>query len=154
MISLIPILAKMRAYWPKQPFGLSVKNRHDAPCSPTGLVSQGADELPHRNQKDQNRAVDLWTIRLRRTGALAVENAARFPPRTPLPTSSTAHHQFSYILKSKAYKGSGERAVRSVATPIPGRESIELQNQKAKQNPLSPAPLPQAGEGNFKDNAK
>jgi hypothetical protein len=53
-------------------------------------VSQGLDELPHRNQKNQNQAVDLWTIRLRRTGVLAVENAARFPPRTPLPTSSTA----------------------------------------------------------------
>ncbi len=34
-------------------------------------------------------AVGLWTMRLRRTGALAVENAARLPPRTPLPTTST-----------------------------------------------------------------
>src|SRR5262245_53864210 len=34
--------------------------------------------------------MQLWTIRRRRTGVLAVENAMRFPPRTPLPTSSTA----------------------------------------------------------------
>ncbi|MBA3493028.1 MAG: AbrB/MazE/SpoVT family DNA-binding domain-containing protein [Gammaproteobacteria bacterium] len=26
VFSLIPLLAKMRAYWPKQPFGLTVRN--------------------------------------------------------------------------------------------------------------------------------
>ena len=76
-------------------------------------MSQGEVELPHRNQeKQKTRAVDLWTIRLRRTGALAVENAARFPPRTPLPTSSTALHLFSYIFKSRTYKGMADQVRR------------------------------------------
>jgi hypothetical protein len=49
--------------------------------------------------------VELWTIRLRRTGRLAVENAARFPPRRPLPTAST-DHPFIYIqkFKNRTYK--------------------------------------------------
>jgi len=97
VISLIaPILAKMRAYWPQQPFGLSVRNRRGAPCFWTGLEAQGDIELPHRNR----RSVDLWTIRLRRTGTLAVENASRFPPRIPLPTISTDHNSF-YIKPPK-----------------------------------------------------
>jgi uncharacterized protein len=49
--------------------------------------------------------VDLWTIRLRRTGSLAVENASRFPPRAPLPTSSTDHISFIYIFKPNIQGG-------------------------------------------------
>ena len=45
---------KMRAYWPKQPFGLSVRKRLDAPCSPTGLVSQRAIELSSRAKQNTN----------------------------------------------------------------------------------------------------
>ncbi|MEN9478923.1 MAG: hypothetical protein RLZZ298_318 [Pseudomonadota bacterium] len=45
---------KMRAYWPKQPFGLLVRNQLDAPCSPTGLVSQRAIELSSRAKQKTN----------------------------------------------------------------------------------------------------
>ena len=39
---------------------------------------------------NRGKAVDMWTMRLRHTGRLAVDNAARCPPRPPSPTSSTA----------------------------------------------------------------
>lgn len=46
----------------------------------------------HQHGKPQRSilAMDLWTIRLRRTGELAVDNPAGYPPRPPLPTASTA----------------------------------------------------------------
>ena len=44
-------------------------------------------------------------MRLRRTGALAVENAARFPPRAPLPTTSTALQTVFLIDMESRYKG-------------------------------------------------
>src|ERR1035437_1778450 len=55
--------------------------RCDAPRFPSGLMSPGANELPRRNQ---NRSVDLWTIRLWRTGALAVDNDETVIHRAPL----------------------------------------------------------------------
>src|SRR5262249_16080383 len=76
-----------RAPRPKQPFGLKVRIRRTATCSPAGLVSQGIIVLMRRKTRR------LWIcgqFACGEPGWLAVENARRFPPRTPLPTSSTA----------------------------------------------------------------
>ena len=45
---------------------------------------------PNAVFRAEQPCVDLWTMRLRRTGKLTVDNAARYPPRVPSPTSSTA----------------------------------------------------------------
>jgi hypothetical protein len=87
-----------------------VKNRPDALGSPTGLFQRncpkGKTNYPTGQQRKSKRSVELWTIRLRRSGRLAVENAARFPPRRPLPTAAT-DHPFIYIqkFKNRTYKG-------------------------------------------------
>ena len=45
-------------------------------------------------------------MRLWRTGALAVENAARFPPRAPLPTASKALTILIYLTNHNNIQGS------------------------------------------------
>jgi hypothetical protein len=47
-------------------------------------------------------------MRLWRTGALAVENAARFPPRAPLPTASKALTILIYLTNHNNIQGSAE----------------------------------------------
>ena len=67
--------------------GFAPRRLEPGPCGavPPGIPPVQPDRPCHI------RAMDLWTIRLRRTGRLAVDNASRYPPRLPLPTSSTAH---------------------------------------------------------------
>lgn len=40
-------------------------------------------EASQTHYREGRKAVDLWTMRLRRTGALAVENPAGFPTARP-----------------------------------------------------------------------
>src|SRR5262245_31926802 len=83
--------------------------------------------------------MQLWTIRRRRTGVLAVENAMRFPPRTPLPTSSTAS---SFIMVTNTSRiniqGAGGEGPEAAA-PIDGSAPARL--------PSSPYLSPVKGEG-------
>jgi len=69
------------------------------------VLAHGLKNLPKGatscHTETKGRSVDLWTICLRQTGGLAVENASRFPPRTPLPTSSTDRHYPKYFLIQK-----------------------------------------------------
>jgi transposase len=64
-------------------------------------------------------------MRLRRTGELAVDNAARCPPRSPSPTSSTAfYHKWKHVLQNltSRYKGIGEVGASRLALELYWRE--------------------------------
>jgi hypothetical protein len=82
----------------KQLFGLSMSGSARAPfaqgraCRPQEATGCTSFAKPTSTTKNQRQAVDLWTMRLRRTGELTVDNAARCPPRSPSPTSSTAFY--------------------------------------------------------------
>jgi hypothetical protein len=80
----------MRTFF-KQLFGLLMSGSARAPFAILRAANprchQAARALPNRHK---TKAVDLWTMRLRRTGKLTVDNAARCPPRSPSSTSYTA----------------------------------------------------------------
>jgi hypothetical protein len=84
----------MRAYWPKQPFGFSEKIGATLFAPLRAWCPQGWTSC---HTETKNKAVDFVDNSLaknrQRTGALAVDKsqkAATYPPRTPLPTNSTA----------------------------------------------------------------
>lgn len=83
----------MRAYWPKQPFGFSMRNQRDAPCSPTGLMSPGLDELPHRNQKQGCGFVD-------NSLAKTASEPGHLPWKSRKPRDFPTAHPFAHKLHS------------------------------------------------------
>src|SRR5262249_32450761 len=90
------------------------------------LLSRGLG-VPRDNRADapkHSEAIDLWTIRLRRTAVLAVRNSRRCLPRTPLTTSSTASVSI--------------RVTNTQKTNIQGRRAApdSLPERRPPKNPL------------------
>ena len=100
-----------------QLFGLHRNGRGDAPsaqgraCKPQG--GTGCAAVP-----ETNRAVDLWTMACRPPGRLPWKSLTTFPPRSPSPTSSTAHQSFFIDPPSPStYKGEGADRRHSSRAP-------------------------------------